>query len=117
MGICGTQAAKQHAEGNTADLSAKEANVYEQVFKSEGFSVGEFRRLLRLGGNGARWEHLAAGENVEAVAADGALRMVVQGSCMTSSSSRRPDQVTRSAVGVGGFFPEDVLLGGRCRSF
>jgi len=106
LGICGTQAAKQHAEGRMSDLSNDEAAIYKEVFEAEGFTVAEFRRLLR---HAERREEYSKGDTLVSSSDDGQLRLVLRGSFQVTNSNS-------GTVSRGGFFPEAALLGGASRS-
>jgi len=99
VGISSVKTMRHLAEGQVSDLSEQEALLYATVFQKWGFSVSEFRRLLRYGD--AQWEELAAGDALE-VGGSGKepmLRIVARGGCLLKDVRGQ----SLAAVDAGGF--------------
>ncbi|CAK0861408.1 unnamed protein product [Prorocentrum cordatum] len=78
LGMCGVRVARRFAESRVSDMTERESLLYSKVFEKHGWTMTEFRSLLKHGG--VRWEHLEPGD-VVARGHGGTLQAVARGSC------------------------------------
>jgi hypothetical protein len=78
LGMCGVHVARRVAESRVSDMTERESLLYSKAFEKHGWTMTEFRNLLKHGG--VQWEHFEPGDVVAQGHGD-ALQVVGNGSC------------------------------------
>jgi len=92
LGLSGVYMARELSTQEVTDMTEDEALLYARDFRSNGFSLGEFRRLLR---HGAQWKNVPVGQQLNI---EGQLAFIVRGAVQVNGVMRN-----RGPLGESGF--------------